>query len=149
MFLLDMSCIFKLLQGLYRDVKTSSNTQRIEYYDVSLNQQPHSSVTETSLPCMLSAIYILHGQYLALLNSHPKLQFLVWASFHVPVKSLGRRSFLALLQNLRGYLSVFLFNWLSKLAKSLTFRGCEFHIKITGGNVGVQIGFCCICWASL
>ena len=25
-------------QGLYRDVKTSSNTKRIEYYDVSLNQ---------------------------------------------------------------------------------------------------------------
>ena len=25
-------------QGLYRDVKTSSNTKRMEYYDVSLNQ---------------------------------------------------------------------------------------------------------------
>ena len=35
---------------------------------------------------MLSAIYILHGQYLfnSLFNSHPKLQFFVWASFHVP-----------------------------------------------------------------
>ena len=93
-----MSCIFKLLQGLYRDVKTSSNTKRIEYYDVSLNQfsaasQSHrchdSSVTETSLPCMLSAIYILHDQYLALIESHPKLQFFFWARIHVPVKSLG------------------------------------------------------------
>ena len=31
-------------------------------------------VTETSLPCMLPAIYILHGKYLALINSHLKLQ---------------------------------------------------------------------------
>ena len=46
------------------------------------------------------------------------------------------------LQNLRGYLSVFLFDWLSKSDKSLTFRGCEVHIKITGVNVGVQIGIC-------
>ena len=87
-----------LHQGLYRDVKTSSNSKRIEYYDVSLNQlstasHSHtchdSSVTETSLPYMLSAIYILHGRYLALFNSHPKLKFFVWASFHVPVKSLA------------------------------------------------------------
>ncbi len=84
-------------QGLYRDVKTSLNTKWIEYYDVSLNQfsaasHSHtchdSSVTETSLPCMLYAIYILHSQYLALFKFHSKLQFFVSASFHVPVKSL-------------------------------------------------------------
>ena len=34
-----------------------------------------SSVTETSLPCMMSAIYIMHGQYLALIHFHLKLQF--------------------------------------------------------------------------
>ena len=55
------------------------------------------------------------------------------------ILKIGRRSFLAL-QNLRGYLSVFLFDWLSKSAKSLTFRGCEVHIKITGVNVGVNVG---------
>ena len=41
------------------------------------------------------------------------------------ILKIGRRSFLAL-QNLRGYLSVFLFHWLSKSAK-VTFRGCEVH----------------------
>ena len=54
------------------------------------------------------------------------------------ILKIGRRSFLAL-QNLRGYLSVFLFHWLSKSAK-VTFRGCEVHIKITGVNVGVNVG---------
>ena len=37
-------------------------------------------VTETSLPCMLPAIYILHGKYLALINSHLKLQFCAQAT---------------------------------------------------------------------
>ena len=34
------------------------------------------------------AIYILHGQYLALIHSHLKLQFFDWASVYVPALSL-------------------------------------------------------------
>ena len=41
--------------------------------------QPDSSVR---------AIYILHGQYLALIHSHLKLQFFDWASVYVPALSL-------------------------------------------------------------
>ena len=52
--------------------------------------QPDSSVTESSLPCIMSAIYILHGQYLALIHSHLKLQFFDWASKYILYKgSLG------------------------------------------------------------
>ena len=35
------------------------------------------------------AIYILHGQYLALIHSHLKLQFFDWASVYVLALSLG------------------------------------------------------------
>ena len=38
-----------MLQGLYRDVKTSSNTKRIEYYDVSLNQFAAASHSHTAV----------------------------------------------------------------------------------------------------
>ena len=69
-------------QGLYEVIQISWGTKWIEYFYVSLNlfsatSHSHtgydSSVTEMSLPCMLSAIYILHGKYLALINSHLKL----------------------------------------------------------------------------
>ena len=69
-------------QGLYQDLQSSWGTKRIQYYYVSLNlfsSTSHShtghdiSVTEMSRPCMFSAIYILHGKYLALTNFHLKL----------------------------------------------------------------------------
>ena len=34
----------------------------------------------------MSGIYILHGQYLALIHSHAKLQFFDWASEHILYK---------------------------------------------------------------
>ena len=37
--------------------------------------EQHSSITEMSLPCIMSAMYILHSQYLALIHSNLKLQF--------------------------------------------------------------------------
>ena len=38
-----------LTQGLYRDVKTSSNTKQIEYLDVSLNQFAAASHSHTEV----------------------------------------------------------------------------------------------------
>ena len=73
-----------LAQGLYKDKQSTLGTKQIEHYSVSLNlfsaaSHSHtcheSSVIKMSLPCMLSGTYILHGKYLALINSHLKLQF--------------------------------------------------------------------------
>ena len=61
----------------------STVTDWIEYYYVSLNwfsatshsHRGHgSSLTETSLPSLQTYKYIMHGHYLALINSHMKLQ---------------------------------------------------------------------------